>query len=888
MWCNLSGSPHDFCEYEGKALLRQHAHAEKLKVGKTFNYKFKRLNFWCGISNIAAGQQNGLLDGWLHEARKIKLHNRKMAPVTFRPHNQVKLTLAAQAAAPESGFLRQDWHTGPQGSLAINSRYLVRDDQPWLPVMGEFHYSRFPRAQWATELRKMRAGGIQIVASYVFWNHHEALPGQFDWSDNKDLRHFVQLVGELGMLFSLRVGPWVHGEARYGGFPDWLINTVPATDLRTNAPAYLAHVERLYGAIGEQVTGLMWQDGGPVMAVQIENEYDRVGPSCGAEHIAELKRIAIASGLKVPLYTVTGWPTLDIPAREVVPLSGAYADGFWQGSSEPLPASGVFLFNTSRVIGEMGNVGGTPAAGQIDPQHYPFFLAEAGGGMHMSYHRRPVISTQDVYATALTQIGSGANLYGYYMYHGGTNPVGAAGYLNETQDTGYPNDVPLLGYDFHAPLGQYGQIRPSFGHLGMLHQFVAAYGAQLARLPATLADGAPADPSDATQLRVCARGDEQGGFVFINNHVRHHPLPDFAATQLQLQIGDTAVLVPEQPITIPSGTALIWPVLQRLGGALLRYATAQPLTRLSHETVPCYVYFSVEGIAPEFCFDAQTIRQIDCPQSWLQTRDGCVFLRPSLNGEPVVITLTDSLGAACRLIVLDQCQAAGSTVVELHDQQRLVISEQGCWQDGNTVHVYRDQTGPVSLAVFPGHDLQAVAADAFAVFQQQIAEPADIAVQVSLQRPATMPPLRYGPHISWRSGPVPLAPDDASYQHAAIWQLALPDSIATQSTTRWLLQLDYAGDAARLYADGVLTNDQFYDGTTWETALDDLFANGRKPQLTLHVLPTQSDAAIFLEPAARERLATAPQPEQPALLRVALCGVNEVVFEIEKLHHIAQ
>ena len=80
----------------------------------------------------------------------------------------------------------------------------------------------------------------------------------------------------------------------------------------------------------------------------------------------------------------------------------------------------------------MGNVGGTPPEGRIDAAHYPFFLAEAGGGMHVSYHRRPVLSTDDVAACALVQVGSGANLYGYYMYHGGTNPARG---LEETQAT---------------------------------------------------------------------------------------------------------------------------------------------------------------------------------------------------------------------------------------------------------------------------------------------------------------------------------------------------------------------------------------------------------------------------------------------------------------------
>lgn len=188
-------------------------------------------------------------------------------------------------------------------SLAVTSRYLELDGRPWLPVMGEFHYSRYPADEWDVELRKMRAGGIDIVASYVFWNHHEDSEGVFDWTGRRDLGRFVRLAARAGLRCFLRPGPWVHAESRNGGFPDWLLAT---GELRCNAPRYLERVARFYREIGAQVRGLLWSEAGPVLGVQLENEYHRVGPGAGAEHIAELKRLAIAAGLVVPIYTVTG------------------------------------------------------------------------------------------------------------------------------------------------------------------------------------------------------------------------------------------------------------------------------------------------------------------------------------------------------------------------------------------------------------------------------------------------------------------------------------------------------------------------------------------------------------------------------------------------------
>ncbi len=150
----------------------------------------------------------------------------------------------------------------------------------------------------------MKAGGVQIVSTYVFWIHHEESEGQFDFTGNRDLRHFAELCKKHGLLLFVRVGPYVHGEARNGGLPDWVLKEGPT---RRNDPLYMSKVRLYYGQIGNQLRGELWKDGGPVIGVQVENEYFKHGPDAGAAHIAELKKLAIAAGLDVPLYTVTGW-----------------------------------------------------------------------------------------------------------------------------------------------------------------------------------------------------------------------------------------------------------------------------------------------------------------------------------------------------------------------------------------------------------------------------------------------------------------------------------------------------------------------------------------------------------------------------------------------------
>lgn len=96
------------------------------------------------------------------------------------------------------------------------SRCLLRDGRPWFPVMGEMHYSRYREALWEESLRKMKAGGVEIVSAYVIWIHHEEEEGVFDFTGCRNLKGFLEACRKVGILVFLRLGPWVHGEVRNG------------------------------------------------------------------------------------------------------------------------------------------------------------------------------------------------------------------------------------------------------------------------------------------------------------------------------------------------------------------------------------------------------------------------------------------------------------------------------------------------------------------------------------------------------------------------------------------------------------------------------------------------------------------------------------------------
>ena len=492
----------------------------------------------------------------------------------------------------------------PGGSIAVNSRYLVRDGRPWVPVMGEYHFSRDDPARWRRELAKMKAGGITIVASYLFWIYHEETEGVFDFTGANDVRRFVLLCKEAGLDVLLRIGPWVHGECRNGGFPDWLQHA--GYPLRCNDERYLAKVHRWYGQIFAQVQGLLCKDGGNIVGVQLDNEF-----TWDASHLATLKTIAREVGFDVPLYTVTGWAGgsgAKIPLDEVLPCFGGYPEAPWEPHRDPLPPSPHWFFHPVRNDGAIGSdLTISPALLQkadedgwrLPCENYPYVTCELGGGVQVTHHRRPIVRAMDVYAIAVAKLGSGSNLPGYYMFHGGTHRIGKTA-TQESRATGYPNDYPVLSYDFQAPLSEYGEVRESYRLFNLLHLFLADFGESFAPTAFRQAEHPPAR-DDAVSLRYAMRATDDGtaGFVFVNHYERLRPLADVTGA-----VFDTGT-VRFPPVDIKGETAFFLPFHMALDGETLTYATAQPLCRVGS----AFFFTALPGIPAEYRFaDGETVR----------------------------------------------------------------------------------------------------------------------------------------------------------------------------------------------------------------------------------------------------------------------------------------
>ena len=478
------------------------------------------------------------------------------------------------------------------GEIGVNSLYLIRDGKPWIPVMGEMHFSRVPREQWPVELAKLKAGGVNIVSTYLFWIHHEEVEGELSFSGNLSIRDFVLEAKKQGLEVFIRPGPWVHGESRNGGFPDWLMKK--PFRLRSNNDGYLAEVRRWYGAIGKELRGLFYSDGGPIIGVQLENEL-----TGNAAHLDTLRTIAIESGMNPPLFTVTGWNAAEgarIPLTGVLPVFGGYCDAPWNSGTRPLPPSPHFFFNRMRNDTAIGaDLLPTNRTGRdgwrLPYERYPFASCELGGGLESTHHRRYIIRPYDVYAPVLVKIGSGCNLPGYYMYHGGTNPVGKLSTFQESKASGYPNDVPILSYDFQAPVSEYGEIRPSYRLLNLMHLFLQDFGDKLAPMPA-FDSMIPVKRDDTTTVRAGLRTDGKSGFVFVNHYQRRSNLAD-----LENVVFDTGSVV-FPAIDIVGDIAFFLPFNMDLGGEMLEYATAQPVCRMGDT----FFFAAIPGVMTEYKF----------------------------------------------------------------------------------------------------------------------------------------------------------------------------------------------------------------------------------------------------------------------------------------------
>lgn len=783
-----------------------------------------------------------------------------------------EVSAVAPPSPVEVGYFHFGTAVGPEGTLDVNNRYMVLNGKPWLPVMGEFPYSQVPSRDWRAELAKMRSAGVDIVSSYVIWNQQEPRPGRFDWKGSRDLRHFVELCAQEGLKVILRIGPWVHAEARFGGSPYWVVRAMP---VRRADPTYLRYVTSLYDQIGKQVRGLLWKDGGPVIGVQIENEYNLTGPQRGPGYIGLLKHLAVKAGLNVPLYTVTGWNCAVYPAHAVTPVFDAYPARPWVRSAKRLPPSNVYLFRFKSRVSSTPSAASEQCDAVRDAKQTPFFGAEFAGGAPIMYARRPLMRPSDIAAMLPVMLGSGVNLYGYYLFQGGENPQSYPP-LEESTASGGINGLPTLNYGYQAPLGAYGQERPVLGKLRPFHYFLNAFGSLLAPMTVYAPKALPKGPSDFTTPRWSVRTSGRSGFLFFNSYIRNYRMVAFNNVQFRIDLPGRSLYLPRRPIDIPSGSYFIWPFNLDLGGARLRYATAQLMTQMRVAGNSTFVFRATPGIPVQLAFDRSSVASVSAivghARSRLSaagtllvsvsagvgfgnhvTKAGAVVAlnRPHARAGFALLEVSLKTGRKLQMLILSERAAEESWVFPVARPKYLLITpDQVFSHDGRTtLQVIGKPTFGFdifpALVRVPPSDIPLArcrATSPFECFRARTAAHPLQAVVTRLRPAGRVPPIRVGGlnHVALKPYPQVIGADSAA------WTIRLPKHLFKGLSDAYLT-IRYQGDIARLFSSRLhLMADQFYYGAAWHIGLRRFAGEIDKP-LTLTVLPLRKDAPVYIQ-----------------------------------------
>ena len=299
------------------------------------------------------------------------------------------------------------------------------DGQPFRILSGALHYFRIPPAYWDDRLRKLKAMGLNTVETYVAWNVHEPRPGEFDFGGMADLVRFVGQAQALGLYVIVRPGPFICAEWEFGGLPAWLLAD-PDMEVRCCYPPYLAAVRRFYEALLPRLLPLQIQQGGPVIAMQVENEYGSYGSDTA--YLAWLRDLMLELGVTTLLFTSDG-------ATDHM-LTHGTLDGVWKTANFGARAAGEFA---------------TLRRYQPDA---PLMCMEFWNGWfdHWGepHHTRDAADA----AAALDEIlASGASV-NVYMFHGGTSFGFMNGANTDLETRRYQPTV--NSYDYDAPLSEDG------------------------------------------------------------------------------------------------------------------------------------------------------------------------------------------------------------------------------------------------------------------------------------------------------------------------------------------------------------------------------------------------------------------------------------------------
>ncbi len=411
-------------------------------------------------------------------------------------------------------------------------------------VSGAFHYPRCPRALWRDRLEKFKQAGFNTIETYVFWNYHEPEEGR---SDLSEFEEFVKLVKEMGFWMIARPGPYVCAEWERGGFPSWL--AAKRFPLRSNHPQSVKTSQHWFDQVLPVIQRYQVTAGGPIIMMQLENEYDywsQVPEAEKREYIRALARMAWNAGISVPLitcWTKAARDNSDADMARIMDTCNFYPR--WEILKEVPPALQKLR--------------------QEEPRS-PLGVTELQGGWFSEFGGKLSVEQDGINAAQLslltkTVIEQGATYFNYYMGFGGTNFDWAAKTMTTT-------------YDYAAPIREPGGLWEKYYAARGICQFLRMFGTVLAR--AQRIEGAIR--STNKDVSVTERVNGKSGVVFVRGTANAEP----AAAAFKMTFVDPASPT-KRLITAPREGELVigpremkmLPVQLPIAGSMLRYSTAE-------------------------------------------------------------------------------------------------------------------------------------------------------------------------------------------------------------------------------------------------------------------------------------------------------------------------
>ncbi|CAL8346056.1 unnamed protein product [Arctogadus glacialis] len=310
--------------------------------------------------------------------------------------------------------------------LMANSSQFTLEGKPFRILGGSIHYFRVPKAHWEDRLLKMKACGLNTLTTYVPWNLHEPERGMFNFQDQLDLKAYICLAAKLGLWVILRPGPYICAEWDLGGLPSWLLQD-KHMQLRTTYPGFVSAVNAYFDKLIPLIKHLMFQGGGPIIAVQVENEYGSYAKD--DKYMAFIKNCLLSRGITELLLTSDNW------------------EGLKCGGVE----EALKTVNLQRL-----SFGAIQYLSDMQPQRPLMVMEYWSGWFDVWGENHHIFQADDMLAVVSEILERGVSI-NLYMFHGGSS----FGFMNGAMDFGtYKSQV--NSYDYDAPLSEAGDYTPKY------------------------------------------------------------------------------------------------------------------------------------------------------------------------------------------------------------------------------------------------------------------------------------------------------------------------------------------------------------------------------------------------------------------------------------------